>query len=679
MLKIRSLKIQINTDKGLYGLYIEFKSGLNIVRGNNSSGKSTIFQSILYCLGMEELIGGKNEKAMQSVLKDEVLNDEKKKEAIVIESSVLMEIENEEIITIERYIKSSSKSSKLVKVYSGALLSGENKELQSIEMYVHDPGSATDTEFGYLAYLEKFLGYELPIVQYNDNALRKLYLQNIFPAFVIEQKAGWSEFLATIPYYNLRDKERRAIEFILNLDSWNIEEKKQEIKMQKQDLIEEWGSLSNQINEVARRSATEVNGLTEMPSILNELNGVFLTYSTPDKTFSLSDYLEQMRNELKQIEEAEIPRIAEISQQKEEELNALNTVYRRYNVQYDLLNNQKGTAESNLEIIQQRLQQIKEELYQNKQHSKLKTLGAAEKVKTALDECPACGQTLNDVLLPQEASIVPMNIEENILYLTSQQLMAETYINNHKIDIDNFASKLRTYEVAIAQQREKIRAIKRDLVTDDRMPSVELIERRIKLRNRLEFYLDIQKQFLSLNELLKLKSDAWVKVLRAEGKLPKESFSHSDFSKLKFLKTNFIRLLKSFDYGSKSLDDLDITKDKLIPVANGGYSIKFDSSASDLMRAIFAYTCALYLTSQKFHCNHPSFIMFDEPGGQETAISTLRDLLKELQQYSAQSIVFASFKQSESDFKESTEGVEFNLIESATGKKFIKRLTTIES
>ena len=672
MLKIRNLKIQLNTSKGLYGLDIKFENGLNIIRGDNSSGKSTIFQSILYCLGMEELIGGRNEKAMQSVLKDAVLNDEKIKEAIVLESSILMEIENKEIITIERYVKSETKNSKLVKIYSGPLISGENKELQSTEMYVHDAGSATDIDFGYLAYLENFLEYKLPIVQYNDNAFRKLYLQNIFPAFVIEQKAGWSEFLSTIPYYNLKDKERRAIEFILNLDSWNIEEKKQELRKQKQDVNEDWTTTINKINELARRSSTEVNGLTEFPSILNELNAIFLTYSNPEKTLRLSEHIEGISNEFKKIEETEIPKISDISEQKEAELSELNTTYRRYNVQYDLLNNQKSTAESNLETIKDRFEQIKEELYQNKQHSKLKQLGANEKVKTSQDECPACGQTLNDVLLPEYSFIVPMNIEENIKYLTSQQTMAETYINNHKIDIDNFSKKLRAFEVGIANQREKIRAIKRDLISDDRMPSVELIEQRIKLKNRLKFYTDIQEEFYELSKILKSKSEIWNKILLAESKLPRESFSQTDFSKLKFLKENFIRLLKTFEYASKSLEDLDISKDKLIPVANGGYSIRFDSSASDLMRAIFAFTCSLFLTSNKFHGNNIGFIMLDEPGGQETAITTLRELLKELQSYSAQSIIFASFKQNDIDFQESTKDVKFHLIKSI-GRKFIRK------
>ena len=89
MLKIKALKININTDKGVYGTpLIQFNDGLTIIKGFNSTGKSTLFQSILYCLGLEELIGGKNEKTMQSVLKSEILNNENQIEARVIESNI---------------------------------------------------------------------------------------------------------------------------------------------------------------------------------------------------------------------------------------------------------------------------------------------------------------------------------------------------------------------------------------------------------------------------------------------------------------------------------------------------------------------------------------------------------------------------------------------------------------
>ena len=72
MLKINAIKFEINTSSGLFGAEYHFTIGLNIVRGDNTSGKSSFFQAILYCLGLEELIGGRNEKTMQSVLKDVV-------------------------------------------------------------------------------------------------------------------------------------------------------------------------------------------------------------------------------------------------------------------------------------------------------------------------------------------------------------------------------------------------------------------------------------------------------------------------------------------------------------------------------------------------------------------------------------------------------------------------------
>lgn len=157
MLKVNALKINLNTDKGLYGVDLKFEAGLNVIRGDNSAGKSTIFQSILYALGMEELIGGKNDKAMQSVLKNEVLNDQKLKEATVLESHILLEITNgKETITTERYIKSENRDPRLIKVFYKPILTEVHSEVMSDPMYLHDAGSATDVKFGFFAYLEKF-------------------------------------------------------------------------------------------------------------------------------------------------------------------------------------------------------------------------------------------------------------------------------------------------------------------------------------------------------------------------------------------------------------------------------------------------------------------------------------------------------------------------------------------
>ena len=674
MLKINAIKILINSTKGYYGLDLKFESGLNIIRGSNSSGKSTIFQSILYCLGLEEIIGSRNEKAMQSVLKNEILNDNKIKEAEVIESSIQLEIENNnKIVTIERFIKSESRDPRLVKVYEGALLSKKEKPKKETPMYVHDAGAATDVTYGFHVFLEKFLNFNLPLVQYNDNSVRKLYLQNIFPAFVIEQKVGWSDFLSTIPYFNLRDKEKRAIEFILKLDSWNIEERKQILRKRKAEISLEWNDKLNQIKELARRAASEINGIEENPSIINNINSIYLTYHSPIKTYYLNDYIEELSNEVYELESNEIPKIVTISKEREIELKKLTDEYNQYSVNYDFLLNRKNSIDTSLLTINERLKQIEEELYQNKQHQKLRKYGSQNEIAIANDICPTCGQDIVDSLMPTISIQMPMNIEENIGYLEAQRSMAISYLKNHETDIKSINRQLTTIENYSTQLRDKIRSIKKELVSDDRLPSFELIERRIKLKNRLNFYQTVKADFEKYIQELVSISKEWNDTIREESALPKDSFTASDYKKLKTLNENFIRLLDKFHYGSKSLDDLKISSDKLIPVAEGYYNIKFDSSASDLVRAIVAYTCSLFVTSNLYNGNHPQFFMFDEPGTQDTANKSLREMFNELQNYNAQTLVFASFKQSDADFHESTEGIKYNIINSE-GYKYIRRL-----
>lgn len=185
MLKINAIKIEVNTTNGLYGNEIHFDTGLNIIRGDNSSGKSSLFQCIIYGLGFEELLGGKNEKTMQSVFKDQV---EYPKESFhkVLQSFIYLEIENKEVITIRRSVASETRKSQLVDVYEGALISGNKKTLESRPMYIHDNGGATDDIYGFHLYLAEFLNWTLPEIMNKEGNLSKLYLQQIASAFIIE-------------------------------------------------------------------------------------------------------------------------------------------------------------------------------------------------------------------------------------------------------------------------------------------------------------------------------------------------------------------------------------------------------------------------------------------------------------------------------------------------------------
>ncbi|PHM79423.1 hypothetical protein CHH38_19270, partial [Acinetobacter nosocomialis] len=60
-MNILGLKIKIVTEEGNFGFEETFSKQLTIIRAQNSGGKSTLFNAILYALGCEEILGGKVE------------------------------------------------------------------------------------------------------------------------------------------------------------------------------------------------------------------------------------------------------------------------------------------------------------------------------------------------------------------------------------------------------------------------------------------------------------------------------------------------------------------------------------------------------------------------------------------------------------------------------------------
>lgn len=173
-------------------------------------------------------------------------------------------------------------------------------------------------------------------------------------------------------------------------------------------------------------------------------------------------------------------------------------------------------------------------------------------------------------------------------------------------------------------------------------------------------------------------------ILNDTENLPSDYFSTNDRKKLRYLLTEFKRLIGKFEYTSKSNDLINISMDNYLPVAQTqfgddlkSYDLRFDSGASDFIRCIWAYTCSLYLTSQEFECNHPNLLMFDEPKQQDISINHFRSFLTELSGYTGvQTLLFASFENSDESFKNATEGLDFNL--RYIDKKLIKPLTIDE-
>jgi hypothetical protein len=99
---------------------------------------------------------------------------------------------------------------------------------------------------------------------------------------------------------------------------------------------------------------------------------------------------------------------------------------------------------------------------------------------------------------------------------------------------------------------------------------------------------------------------------------------------------------------------------------NDKTDIKADSSASDFVRLIWSYLLAIYQTSagSEVNGNHLGILLFDEPGQHSMRVESQHALLQLLAlEPGLQSIVAASFDESESVFNQATLNVKFKLIE----------------
>ena len=665
MLKINAIKIKIETLDGLYGFEQSFQKGLNIIRGDNSSGKSSLFQAVLYALGLEELLGGKNEKTMQSVLKDQVEFPDSDFHKI-LQSDIYLEIENDKAITIKRSIISPTDSPKLVNVYYGKLLTGDNKNLKKQSMFIHDKGGATDEIYGFHLFLSEFLGWNMPEVINNQGQTFRLYIQQIAPTFMIEQKSGWSDFFATMPYYGIKHATSRIIEFILNMDVFENQRKRTELNYREDILKEKWRRISIDVENIARDTRYNLQGLNEKPSILN-LNEVILLKDTETGTIDIKTELSAFKQEYAKLNTIEVKSIGDNVELYENQLRTLQCSLAHKSISYDMMNSDLLLCEQQLEEYREQLQDVNSDLKKNRNALKVIKLGGEVQSEVSSLICPTCHQHIEDTLLPNNIGEVPMGINENIQYLESKKKMIEKYIEGQSQKCNGFRKNIDALRLDLSDLRSQIRSIKKDLIEDSRLPSISEIEYRLNLKKKIEFFDRKISEFAELKEQLKDLSIEYKNILQQKKSVVESSYSTNDINKIKDLESYFKTALKDFEYESKPISTIRISTDDYLPLTQletgEKYNVRFDSSASDFIRCLWAYYIALMQTSLKDNGNHPNLLMFDEPKQQDMSEDGFRTFMRKLSEFTSEQIlVFASFENKDESFQSATEGIIYNLI-----------------
>ncbi|MBX9937222.1 MAG: hypothetical protein K2Y10_11595 [Burkholderiaceae bacterium] len=667
---IRGVRLRATTNEGDYGFSFNFARNLTIIRAKNSSGKSTLFNSLLYGLGMEELVGGRNEKVLVYALKEHFQYEGRR--ILVTGSEVFLEIENREgdVVTLRRSIRDSVKDPKLIEVFVGAHIT-EGAELgEARPTYVHDGGGA-QSPMGFHRFLESFLGLSLPRVPTTNGSETKLYLQTIFAAMAVEQKRGWTDYIASIPFYGIRDARTRVVEFLLGLGVFETNALRNRLNAESIEIDADWRKTVEELRREATAVGSVVEGVSGTPTALFDEAAATIRRLSGSSSVTLTEHISQLLSEYAalqlQAQEYHKTSGAEAMQGLTvamDELQQLSVLHERATARHIELR-------VSLKDYEKLLAEANEDLERNKTAAKLRELGAKHEVATASGKCPTCNQPVEDTLLADAVTGPQMDLATNIAYLNSQRRMLLRQIAGLKSELQ--ATEVRVSELAgrIARKRDLLTAMRGD-VTSGASESKAVVRRQIQIEVEVEALERLQAKAVELFSRLVLIAKRLSNNQAARRSVPKETYSVEDIERIKRFQFYFRANAGSFGYESAPIGDVEIGKDTLVPclaqmeLREIRTDIKSDSSASDFVRLIWSYLLALYQTSSSPSSpgNHPGLLMFDEPGQHSMAVDSQHALLKQLASESTlQSIVAASFDETEEVFRQATDGLKYTLIE----------------
>lgn len=679
-MKFRKLKVKILSEGQWYGFEYEFLPGLNIIRGDNSSGKSTLVNSLIYSIGMEELIGSKGPSSLPYALRTHFELDDK--EYINVESYTLVELENSkgEVKTFKRYISSKDKDSKLVQIIHGDYLTqNESGSFNSSPVYLHDPNSATNEEFGFFATFEKFLGLELPNIADNKGYNRKLYLQYIFAALLIEQKRGWTNYIANTPYFGVSNVVQKTVSYLLNLDTFDKERKLNELYSQRNRLTSQWAESASNIKLIASNAKLNVRGLSAKPEVDFDKNLVLIG-SGYDVFKPLTNLVVEALNELHKLSrdpiknlQNEQPQLAENIEKAQNRISEILTLQK-------ICGDEVRINKSKIGLYQESLSDIEEELERNRMTNKLNKFGADFDLPVAKNICATCHNPLDDSLVSPENTVMNMTLDENIKYLDNQKSMVKNLLAGLEKRLEKAKSDMLSLQTELREHTKILASLKRDIKSVETISEAD-VRKKLILEGRIDQLNVVDESVAFEKNVLEKLSGEYQTCQSQITSMTQYELSYSDKVKLDRFEEHFRNLATDFSYRSAKPKEIEVNRETLVPYLkglelreiNGAADIKADSSASDFVRLIWSYLISICRVSNEQNGNHLGILLFDEPAQHSMSLYSVNKLLKNMADLNnVQCIVAASFDQSEAAFEESTNGVKFNYLRLPS--KLIKEL-----
>lgn len=666
---VRVIQLDLNTPKGHAGTTVRLQRGFNVLRADNSSGKSTCLQSIIYGLGLEGMLSAQRSIPLPHSMTDRVsLNGE---EVSVLTSCVRLELENASgrIITVERQVKHPTINTMLVQVWDGPLLTDPGDYGQT-DYFVRRRNAAVH-EAGFHHFLADFLGWELPRVTRMDGSEGLLYLECLFPYFYVEQKHGWSGVQARMPtYLGIREVGKRSAEFILGLEALDRILERQRLTSAASIMESEWQQALDGLT--AAVAATGLVLSRGPQRIVRELSAEAFVAQMHDGTkwLEVDAALASLDAEMAELRQRPIQLVGQRAAELEVELSKSQAELDKNLAGLVAMTEEQRELAERRDQLALRVEALEEDLERHKDALVLQDLGSSQSVSLIADHvCPTCHQQLED---GADITSHAMTAAQNIQFV-EQQL--DTF-RAMRADVERVLAAVRGRAAAlrqgVASQRTQVRALKDALVGQSNAPSIADVTKVVTTHARRDAISDNRAMLASLRQRLFDLASAYAANRDRLQSLQTDELTSADSQRLAALEAALrVRLVK-YQFDSLPPADVDISRETYRP-GHEGFDLGFDISASDMIRVIWAYLMSLLSVSGESGGNHLGLLVFDEPRQQETARESYEQLLQQAADEARQDrqILFATSETS-AEIRRMLGTATHNLIDIAAGSRIIQ-------
>lgn len=614
-LTLRALHLSVTTPNGPFGALLEFEQGLVILRADNSSGKSTCVQGIIYALGLEGMLSASHDVPLAHVMTDAIFDPRVEQEVPVSESYVALEVANHlgEVMTIRRYAKHPMISRDLVMVWNTPGVTDVPPD-QPSEYFVRRPGAA-QREAGFHHRLAEFIGWTLPLVPTFDESPKPLYLETLFPLFVVEQKRGWAAIQAQVPtQYRIRDVRRRALEYVLELGSAEVAAQLEALESQATLLVQEWRDRRAQLDGEVRANGAVLRDQPARPVSRWPVDPTpAVSLPSGQDWIDLDAAITDARTSLASLNAKAVPTAGDDRESVRVELSVLENRVRASVALASREAEELAVEEAQLDATIARLADLDTDLRRHQDLRLLRQLGGDPATEGLLPhECPTCHQSLPETVLDEATAPRVMTLDESVGFIEQERQLFRDLEQDSRRIVEAKRAKLDALRMSVNESRQRIVALRNSLVVPDAVPSEAEVERRVSLRSRLQRFMELQAVFEShLVEFGRLSAD-W-RGLQAEiARLRGMDFSAVDGPKRDALQASLLDQLATYQFRSVPVESISVSEDTWLPT-HEGFDLSFDLSASDMIRLIWAYLLALLEVARLYEMHHAGLLVFDEP------------------------------------------------------------------